>query len=366
MKRLSAFMLFGVCAQMALASAAFAKEKITAIYIPLADHYAGLLAHHKYRNEMKEADFDMQQMKSWDALRGRFMSGDVDMAFLISPLAMDMFAEKPNFRWVSLAHRDGNALAVNELLASQMGLPADRKDRKPTPAFGTLVKKWKTEKGAPALVAIPSNLSPHALILYKYLKDQGVTLAIGAEDAGADVVARAVAPPKAPEFIALENKEGRAAAFEQSLPWADVVETTHMGKVAWYSKDILKTPKGHVECIIIATDKAIKEKKKALAEVISYIHKAGKDLDEATQSGGEALRNVASIINKSYIEAHSVDAIVASLDKKLSAINYRNLNVDKPGLKQIMDLAVEAKTLKAPVNLDEFADESFSTEITKK
>ena len=88
-----------------------AKQIVTAIYIPLADHYAGIVAYEKYRDKMQYADYRIERMKSWPMLRARFMSGEVDMAYIICPQAMDMFAEKPNFRWVSLLHRDGNALA---------------------------------------------------------------------------------------------------------------------------------------------------------------------------------------------------------------------------------------------------------------
>ena len=92
------------------------RKTIKAIYIPLADHYPGIVAYEKYRDQMKHADYQIERMKSWPLLRAYFMSGEVDMAYIICPQAMDMFREKPNFRWVSLLHRDGNALALHECL----------------------------------------------------------------------------------------------------------------------------------------------------------------------------------------------------------------------------------------------------------
>ena len=114
-----------------IAQPVYAKEKIHAVYIPLADHYPAIVAYEKYRSQMKEADFIINQKKSWRSLRGQFEAGRADMAFIISPMAMDMFAKKPDFRWVSLLHRDGNALAVNKHMEQYLSLPADRKDRKP-------------------------------------------------------------------------------------------------------------------------------------------------------------------------------------------------------------------------------------------
>ena len=70
------------------------KQPIKAIYIPLADHYAGIVAFEKYRGEMKKADYTIERMKSWPLLRAYFMSGEVDIAYIICPMAMDMFAER--------------------------------------------------------------------------------------------------------------------------------------------------------------------------------------------------------------------------------------------------------------------------------
>ena len=88
-------------------SVANERETIKSLSIPLADHYAALVAYERYAFKMKYADFQIEQMKNWDFLRSYFQSGEVDMAFVMNPLAMDMFNEKPHFRWVGLMHRDG-------------------------------------------------------------------------------------------------------------------------------------------------------------------------------------------------------------------------------------------------------------------
>lgn len=69
------------------ATTAWAGQPIKAIYIPLADHYAGIVAYEKYRAEMKAADYTIEQMKNWDLLRAYFRTGEVDLAFIICPMA---------------------------------------------------------------------------------------------------------------------------------------------------------------------------------------------------------------------------------------------------------------------------------------
>lgn len=339
------------------------KKVIKALYIPLADHYAALVAFERYRNKMQLADFQLQKMKNWDLLRAYFQSGEVDMAYVMSPLAISMFHDKPHFRWIGLMHRDGNALAINGMLNKEVQLPASRSARIPDAKVAEALFKAYKSTGRPTEIAMPHLLSTHTVVLYQYLKKNQLKLALKPHQAG-EVLAVTVSPPKSPAFILGKNNRATPAAFEQSLPWADVVETRGSGHVAWYSKDVVSWPNGHVECIALATDKAIKDKFDAVKEVMHYIHKAGADIEQARVDGGAALEEIVSIIRK-HIPAHSQQAIIASLSPELRVINYQHLNVDKLGLQQIMDLAIEAGILKQAINIDTFADERFASKETK-
>lgn len=340
------------------------KQSIKALYIPIADHYAGILAYEKYGEVMEHADYTIERMGSWPELRAYFIAGEADIAYIVSPMAMDMFSENPDFRWVGLAHRDGNALAINDLMNEYVRLPGGRIYRKPDKMVAEAFSAVKEDLGRPSQCAVPSLLATHTVVLYKYLRDHGKTLGLGfgPDD---DVVAIEVPPPRSPAFLKKNNSRGTPASFEQSLPWADVVETGGYGYVAWYSKDVMEWPGGHVECIIIAADRTIRDKREALKEVLHYVRRAGADIEEARKTGGKAMADITRMIRR-HIPEHTHDAIVQSLRIDLNVINYMNLDVDKDGLRQIMDLAVEGRILSAPVDIDAFADESFSADISVK
>lgn len=334
------------------------KQEIKALYIPLADHYASIVAFERYREQMEHADFKIKKMKSWDLLRAYFQSGEVEMAFVMSPLAMDMFNESPHFKWIGLMHRDGNALAINSLINEQVGLAKERSKRKPDSKVAQALKSLSSDMNRSVEIGMPHLLATHTVVLYRYLKEHGLKLSL-TPNTDAEVLAITVPPPKAPAFIKSKSNRAEGAAFEQSLPWADIVETGNFGKVAWYSKDVMPWKHGHVECIVLATNNAIKEKNQAVDEVMKYIHQAGKDIETARTNGGKELDTIITMIRK-HIPAHTRDAIIASLDPHLRVINYEHLNVDKAGLKQIMDLAVEGGILKREVDIDSFADTQFS------
>ena len=323
--------------------AAKQRKVIKALYIPLADHYAALVAYERYKEQMKFADFQIEKMKNWDLLRAYFQSGEVDMAYVMSPLAMDMFDEKPHFRWIGLMHRDGNALAINDLLNEKVQLPALREQRKPDDKVALALKEVYKANKRQTKIAMPHLLSTHSVVLYRYLKEHNVRMDMKTNN-DVEVLATAIAPPKSPRFIKSQSNRATAAAFEQSLPWADIVETQGFGHVAWYSKDVMPWNGGHVECIALATDKAIKNKTQAVKEVMHYIQKAGKDIEVARTVGGEKLEAIVATVQK-HVPMHTREAIIASLNPQLRVINYKNLSVDKDGLKQIMDWAVEPAIL---------------------
>lgn len=341
------------------------KVPILALGIPLADHYAGIVAYERYKNKMKHADYKLLILPGPDLVRRYFRSyKEADVAFNVAPMVMDMYAKKPDFRWISLIHRDGNALVINKALDKKVHLDADKSKRIPDGQLAQALSDIKKETGKPVEIAVPSLMATHTTVLYKYLKDNNKTAALNSTDKDASLFI--VKPPKSIAYLKAQTVRSTPSGFEQSLPWADVAETQDHGSIAWYSKDVMKHKGGHVECIIIAKDETISKKREALKEVIYYIHKAGLDIESARAKGGKELDDIINMIRK-HIPMHTKDAIKQSLRTDIMAINYINLNVDensKESFKKIMDLAFEAGFIKEKVDIATLSSNAFSTQIT--
>lgn len=346
--------LFLLCsAEVSLAK----RQEINALYVPLADHYAALIAYEMYADNMQFAEFKLQQMTSWDLLQAKFMGGEADMAFVMAPLALNMYNASPNFRWLGLMHRDGNGLAVNYPIANNTRFAPLRAHRLPHQHLADTFKEL-TKNDTQILFGVPHLQSTHVVILDHFLKQHGHALSLR-PNFNDRFLAIAVDPSDSIRFLNANNHLNKTVAIEQSLPWIDLAETEGVAKVAWYSKDIIKSDNGHVECIAIATDDAIGNKNKAVTEVFEAIKRAGKLIETARKNGGEELQHLIDLIQK-HIPAHSDDAIITSLDPHLRIINYDNLEVDKPGLKVIMNFALESGVLKQPVDLNVFSDTKLS------
>jgi len=112
----------------------------------------------------------------------------------------------------------------------------------------------------------------------------------------------------------------------------------------------------------VATDRVIADKFAALKEVTAYIQRAGADIETAREVGGEAIQAIVEMLVK-HIPDHNQIAIEASLDAQLKVINYQQLNIDKGGLQQIMDYALEAGLLAQGLDINVFADTRFDVPI---
>ncbi|MBF0219055.1 MAG: ABC transporter substrate-binding protein [Gammaproteobacteria bacterium] len=341
------------------------RQQILVAGIPLADHYAAIVAYEKYAGAMQFADFQLKILPGPDLVRAYFRSKpDADAALTVAPMVMDMFARQPDFRWVSLVHRDGNALAINASLNRYVQVLPDKAARQPDARVANGLRALKHGNELP-IIAVPSPLATHTTVLYKYPKDNRMNVGFRHGDA-ADVLLRIVKPPASTAFLKQEAARDQPAAFEQSLPWPDIAETDGFGHIAWYSRDVMKHPKGHVECIMIAKDSVIANKQAALQEVITAIHRAGRDIESARLEGGKALDEMVAMVQR-HIPAHTHEAIIASLD--LGKINYLNLNVDdnsKESFRQIMELAHEAGFISTTIDIEALADDRFATEITRQ
>jgi NitT/TauT family transport system substrate-binding protein len=210
---------------------------------------------------------------------------------------------------------------------------------------------------------MPHLLSAHSVILYRYLKEHNTTISWSVNH-DAEVLGISIAPAQSPVFIKRNSARATSAAAEQSFPWANIVETGGFGHISWYSKDVMPFKHGHVECIALATKEAIKTKEKAIKEVMYFIHQAGADIEHARTIGGKALEKVVKMVRK-HIKSHTRESIIASLDPETRVINYEHLNIDKLGLKQIMDYALEGGVIKHKIDINRFADERFFITLEK-
>lgn len=93
-------------------------------------------------------------------------------------------------------------------------------------------------------------------------------------------------------------------------------------------------------------------------KIFTYLFLSSRPSNKRIASYVTALKYIVNIVRK-HTSRYSKKSIIASLSAEFNVVNYRHLNIDKPGLRQIMDLACEAEILNKAIDIDDFSDERF-------
>lgn len=295
---------------------AVAKATMKVGYLPILDHLTLAVSHERENELFKEVDVEPKMFKKWDELAGAIKAGTIDAAFILSPLAMDMFNSGVDIRTVLLGHRNGSAITV-------------AKDSDIRSAKGLKDKK----------IAIPHAKATHVALLDKYLRGEGLSLK--------DVKTTVIAPPDMGKAMA----GGSLDAFIVAEPWSAKAQLDGVGKPLVLTKDIIPN---HVECIVIVTSSFIRENPAAMQEWVDSLIRAGKFVESDRHKNNS--KNLVPIAKK-YMgqdEYPVREALVNPHDR----ITFDNLEPDIPGFRKIVDISRQAGILD-DVKLETFIDSGF-------
>ena len=299
-----------------ISTSVFAKETMKVGYLPILDHLPLVVSHERENGSFKEVNVEPKMFKKWDVLAGAIKAGAIDAAFILSPLAMDMFNAGVDIRVVLLGHRNGSAITV-------------AKDSDIRSAKGLKDKK----------IGIPHDKATHTALLDKYLRGEGLSLK--------DVKTTVIAPPDMVKAMA----GGNIDAFIVAEPWSAKAHLDGAGKTLALTRDILPD---HVECVVIARSGFIKEHPAAMQEWVDSLIRAGKFIESDRHKNNS--KNLVPIAKK-YMgqdEAPVREALVNPYDR----ITFDNLEPDIPGFRKIVDISMQAGILD-DVKLEIFIDNRF-------
>lgn len=287
-------------------------------YLPILDHLTLLVSHANERCTYQQVEIEPKMFKAWREMVGAIKAGVIDAAFILSPLAMDLFNNGLNIKTILLAHRDGSAITVKT--ESAIHSAADLKGK---------------------AIAIPDQKATHTALLNKYLLGGGLSLK--------DVKAKIIAPPNMIKAIKLDKID----AFIVAEPFGAKAQHAGVGKILVLTKDIINH---HVECIVVVNQNVIKNHPEALQEWVNSLIRAGQWIDQDKLKNGS--KQVAQLTAKKKYWPHSEENIIRGLQNPHDRISFSDLNPKLEDFKTIVDISVQAGIID-PVNLEAFIDDSF-------
>jgi NitT/TauT family transport system substrate-binding protein len=245
------------------------------------------------------------------------VSGHLPATFMLAPLAMKLRQQGVRIKIVYLGHRDGTAMMVHK--DSDIHTVADLRGK---------------------TIAIPNRYSNQYLIIFKALRDAGLS----------DKDVNFVEMPPADMPAALYSKS--VDAVTSGEPFMAKTEMDNYGRVLYQAKDIWPN---FISCVLVVREDVIKEHPEWVQRLVDGIARSGKWLEGGMEHRMEAAQNIST---QYYNQDPSLLRYV--LSKPPDRVTYSDLSLSRKDFEQIEALARDAGILDASVTFDQYADPTFS------
>lgn len=306
------------CLSLLLAFAVQAKEPLKVGYLPILDHLALVVSHSRDNSSYKDVEVIPQKFQGWGNMVGALRNGVIDAAFILSPLAMDLYTKGVPIQAVLLAHRDGSAITVRK---------------------GSAIKTAADLRGK--TIAIPFESSTHLALLGKYLATGGVKLG--------DVKTPVIAPPNMQSAL----EKGAIDAFIVAEPFGSKAQMEGVGEILTLTSAIIPH---HVECIVVVNRDYAGKHPAAVQEWVNSLIRAGKFIDEDNKTN-DSKAVTAIVADKSYM-GYAPKVTHDGLHNPEDRISFGDLNPAKEGFLPIVEISQAAGIIQS-VDLDKFIDDRF-------
>lgn len=286
-------------------------------YLPVTCHLTCPVADYINRSLNGEGLFEPVRFSGWPELKEAFLAGHTRATFILAPMAMALREQGIPVKIVYLGHRDGTAMMVHK--DSEIFRIEDLRGKK---------------------VAVPNRFSNQRLLLFKALRERGMTVS--------DVTLMEMPPPDMPAAL-----YARAAdAITSGEPFMGQTELDGYGRILYLTKDVWPD---FISCVLAVHEDMIKSQAKDVQTLVDEIARSGKWLDTSMDHRMQASR----FVSKHYYNQHP-RLLAHVLSKPPDRVKYTNLTPLRKDFEEIERLGIEAGILRGTAHFDDYVDASFA------
>lgn len=234
-------------------------------HIQITDHLAlGVLKYQIQTFQVKPKFFDLETicMPGWNPIQQGLEKSELDGAFVLAPIAMDIFAYNVPISLILLAHKNGSIFvrsAKHELVEN-----------------GSVEDIYYNR-----VINIPHKMSVHNMLAHKFLTGLGLSPGVPGEDENINVHFEVIPPIQMPQIMK-ENDE--VAGFIVAEPIGSNAIARGIARLQFLSSSIWED---HPCCVVTFQQDFIKEHTDAVYEFSSLLAKAGKFIKENREKAAE-------------------------------------------------------------------------------
>ncbi|NRF72390.1 ABC transporter substrate-binding protein [Aquincola sp. S2] len=262
--------------------------------------------------------FEFSKYNGWPEIKESLMAGRIQAAYMLAPLVMDLADKKIPVKIVSLGHRSGAVIMV-------------RTD--------STIQKFRDLTGK--RIAIPSRFAVDFLFLRKMLAREGMT--------PKDIQVVEMPPPDMPAALYAKAVDAYCTGepFGAAAQRAGYARPLRMTRDEW---------RNYICCVLTVREELIAENRPLVQDLVNHVLGAGVWLDQKQNHRNKA---VAIAAGRKYFN-QDPNIIRFVMENPTDRVTYGDLRMIRSEFDELMQLSIEAGTLKSPVAYERYMDESFA------
>jgi len=262
-------------------------------------------------------EFEYSKYNGWPEIKESLMTGRIQAAYMLAPLVMDLADRKIPVKIVSLGHRSGAVIMV-------------RTDS-PYQHFKQLAGKR---------VAIPSRFAVDFLFLRKMLAREGMT--------PKDIEIVEMPPPDMPAALYAKAVDAYCTGepFGAAAQRAGYARALRMTRDEW---------RNYICCVLTVREELIRENRPLVQDLVNHVQGAGVWLDQKQDNRSKAVAIAAG--RKFFNQDPNILRYV--MENPTDRVTYGDLRMIRSEFDDLMQLSIEAGTIRHPIAYETYVDESF-------
>jgi len=235
------------------------KRTLSVAYIQITDHLSlGVLKHLIETEKLSPRRFDLKTMRmpSWNRVQKALEQGEVDVAFILAPMAMDMFSFGTPIKLVLFAHKNGSTFVRKKVDGGRANLHEYFKEK---------------------TFYIPHELSVHHILAHRFLG--GIGLRPGFRGMGDFDVFFEVLPPF--QMIEFLDANPDACGFAVAEPFSTKAIAEGVADLLFLSGELWEN---HPCCVVAMREELINQDPDAVQEFANMLVEAGQFIDQKPET----------------------------------------------------------------------------------
>jgi len=307
------------------------KAKLKVAHIQITDHIVlGVLKHMIAKGEVCPQTFELETecLGGWNPVQDALEKGAVDAAFVLAPIAVDLYSVGTPIRLALLAHKGGSVFVRN-------------KKRPSRETHADFFKKTS--------FYIPHKMSVHHMLAHLFFKKIGLTSGMGGGPSF-DVNFDVVAPIKMQEFL---ETSSAASGFMVAEPLGTRAIASGAAELQFLSNELWEN---HPCCVVAVRNDFIEPFTPAVFEFVDLLVQAGQLVDRRPELAAE--------IGVAFLDPQKTLGLRVPILKNVlteeKGIKTGDLFPVAEDLQQMHDYMLKEMRIGAPVDMKQFVDIRFA------